>query len=384
MPTSILDPIDELLRGIGRSLDIPAEMQLEAVRRYTHLGQWLATKYDIGWTVEIYPQGSMRLGTVVRPDFDVEQYDLDMVLVIHVDKDQITKQQLRDATGEMLKAYIEDNEQSIICIPKLHERGRCWTLDFSAIGFHMDVLPAVPRSQGDETAIAITDRDLFHWQYSNPIAYADWFLTKTPDPLFEEARRRVASRMQVSIEEVPRFVVRTPLQRAVQVVKRHRDLYFADEPDLKPASILVTTLVAHGYSGTSDLRTILTGFLDGLAANVTNDGGTWWVPNPVEAEENLADKWNTAPERRIAFERWTAQLQSDLGDVAAEVGLDRIAARLGAGFGVKVVTAAAAGLGATLAAGARSVSATGSINAAAASTRPIGPHTFHGSIAPTT
>jgi hypothetical protein len=357
-------------------------MQLEAERRYTHLGRWLESQYGIHWSIEIYPQGSMRLGTVVRPDFAVEQYDLDMVLVVHVDKDDITKQELRDSIGTMLQAYIDDNEDSLACVPKLHERGRCWTLDFGEIGFHMDVLPAVPRPDGDDTAIAITDRDLFHWQYSNPIAYADWFLAKTPALLFDEARRRVALRMQMSIEEVPRFLVRTPLQRSVQVVKRHRDLYFSDTPDLKPASILVTTLVAQAYAGHSDVKTIITSFLDGLPVHITHDAGTWWVPNPVEADENFADKWNKVPERRVAFQQWTSQLRADLADAAAQEGLDRIAGRLGAGFGGKAVTAAAAALGTAIAAGPKSVSAGGTLNTASTTTRPIRPHTFHGPTAP--
>ena len=34
----------------------------------------------------------------------------------------------------------------------------------------------------------------------------------------------------------------------MQILKRHRDGAFADRPDVKPASIILTTLAAHAYN----------------------------------------------------------------------------------------------------------------------------------------
>jgi hypothetical protein len=36
--------------------------------------------------------------------------------------------------------------------------------------------------------------------------------------------------------------VKTPLQQAVQILKRHRDMMFADDPEHKPISVIITTL----------------------------------------------------------------------------------------------------------------------------------------------
>jgi hypothetical protein len=373
-----IDHLDELLRGITRSLDIPPELQLEATRRYRHLGEWLEHHYGVRWRIEIYPQGSMRLGTVVRPDFEIEQYDLDMVLVIDIDKENVSKQDLRDSVGDLLNAYIDANNEALPCVPKLQERGRCWTLDFGEIGFHMDVLPAVPNREGAEHAIAITDRDLHHWQYSNPIAYADWFLAKNPTELFDEARLRVAAWMKRSIEEVPTFLVRTPLQRAVQIVKRHRDLHFAGDPTIKPASVLLTTLVAQSYAGGRDLKTILQDFLKSLPDLIRKENGQWIVANPVEPNENFADKWNTSPERHEAFYEWTAQLRVDLEEAFEATGLDKIAARLGTSFGAKPVAAAASALGAAIATAPATITRAGRVNTVSPTSRTVPHHTFHG------
>ena len=43
---------------------------------------------------------------------------------------------------------------------------------------------------------------------------------------------------KVSIEDVPEWRVKTPLQRSVQILKRHRDIYFQQKPEVRPVSVL--------------------------------------------------------------------------------------------------------------------------------------------------
>lgn len=50
-----------------------------------------------------------------------------------------------------------------------------------------------------------------------------------------------------SVRAVPKYQSnKTPLQRAVQILKRHRDIMFAGDED-KPVSIIITTLAAKAY-----------------------------------------------------------------------------------------------------------------------------------------
>ena len=65
MPNSNLQVVSRLLGATVEELDIsPLQYEL-AVRRYSDLGQWLVA-LGIG-DPDVYPQGSFRLGTVVRP-----------------------------------------------------------------------------------------------------------------------------------------------------------------------------------------------------------------------------------------------------------------------------------------------------------------------------
>jgi hypothetical protein len=57
----------------------------------------------------------------------------------------------------------------------------------------------------------------------------------------------LAEALKANIEDVPEWRVKTPLQRAVQLLKRHRDVYFAGDYENRPISIIITTLAAHAY-----------------------------------------------------------------------------------------------------------------------------------------
>ena len=255
-------------------------------------------------------------------------------------------------------------------------------LEYDGLGFHLDVLPAIPDAAAvSDSAILLTDRDLHHWQESDPIRYAEWFLVeRTPWEVTVRASAELATRLDVSVENVPRFLVRTPLQRAVQVAKRHRDVHFRSSPQLRPPSVLITTLIAMGYEGETSLREILERFLEVAPDLVESRDGIWWVPNPVAEGENFADKWNSHPERRAAFWEWVEALQSDLEHASSSLGFDAVAASLGRSFGEEPVRAAATAIGKSFGGSAAVAGpAIGSAGQLIRSKpkRPA-PHTFHG------
>jgi hypothetical protein len=89
---------------------------------------------------------------------------------------------------------------------------------------------------------------------------------------------------------VPEWEVRSTLQRVVQILKWHCMLRFANDPDNRPPSILITTLAHRAYTGERDLFTATRNTLDGMDTYIENRNGSWWVPNPAHEEENFADK----------------------------------------------------------------------------------------------
>ena len=146
-----------------------------------------------------------------------------------------------------------------------------------SVQFHADILPAIPdaepfkqflESRGyspsnwSDSAIAITDNTHPNyaeinpdWPRSNPKGYAEWFRSRMQIQ-FDAARRSFAESKQLRVEEVPEYKVKTPLQRSIQILKRHRDLWFdenqsAYDENAKPISIIITTLAGHAYNNES-------------------------------------------------------------------------------------------------------------------------------------
>ena len=359
MANDDLRVISQLLGASVDGLDISAEQFELAVCRYEDLGQWLVER-GIG-DPDVYPQGSFRLGTVVRPT-NSSDFDIDLVFLRPLAKESITQKELHAQAEKLLRAYIaargDENGE-----PRLEEKSRCWTLVYADDKFHMDVLPVIPDPDGDDTAILLSDRDLHRWQHSNPIGYAEWFWKSMGDAV-EIGRARLATTLSREVEDVPRWLVRTALQRVVQLLKLHRDTFFHHQPQDKPASILITTLATHAYSGESDLYEAYRKVAYTLPSHIEQCNGEFWVPNPAHEEENFADKWNSNPDRKAHFDRWAKALITDADQWINSTGVDEAVRLLGAALGTTAVQGAkrvATGLSSAAASGALAVTPRGKL-----------------------
>lgn len=336
------NPLSELLLGAAESLDIPNELYLAAATEYNDVGGWLSehADRDQGW--QVYPQGSILLGTVVQPE-GRDEYDVDLVCLRSLERDQISQAELKEEVGDALRRYVTARTGDSGGPDGIESRKRCWTLTYER-AFHLDVLPALPSEDGSATGILLTDRDLHHWQYSDPKGYAEWFNSRMALEFFAK-RAELAEATQVDPEEIPEFEVRTTLQRGVQILKHHRNRFFADNLDKRPASILVTTLAAQAYEGEGDLLGALLGMAEAMPGLIERSGDAWMVANPVEPRENFADKWAKDPELPMAFHAWLTELRADLRAADDERGLPRVAARLSESLGSGPVEKAAQRLG---------------------------------------
>jgi len=382
--------LNEVLRRLAESLDIPPSKYRQAVERYEAVGGWLEDGNYGGCAdaPEIGPQGSFRLGTVVRPLKEGKEadYDIDLVCRLNQVKSATTPAALKTGVGDRLKENADYARM-------LDEEGRrCWTLEYAeedGVGFHMDILPAVSDEDAAKRslvfqgvpweyaqhAVAITEKDGHGGRYSwtlggsNPKGYAGWFVNRNL-PVFakvadHQKRLLVEAHGSIycSVEEVPDALVRTPLQRAVQILKRHRDMRFLGhrwEGD-KPISIIITTLAAQAYQNESDVYTALLNIADRLGryavllrpvALLTEDlsdrlierrDGGWYIPNPVNPGENFADRWNTSGSHKAeAFFQWVRWVKQDL-DAAIRAGdLSEVGLLLTPIFGKRVSEAAIA------------------------------------------
>ena len=196
-----------------------------------------------------------------------------------------------------------------------------------------------------DTAISITHKEnsSYAWSASDPHGYGEWFGGKNADAFArvvveqKQIIQRRASLVFESVDDVPDQLVRTPLQRSIQLMKRHRDIHFnrSETINYAPISIIITTLGAHLYAGETDTHTALLGIVgrfQGHAALVEGKAidptlatmgliqrlpdGTWYIANPVNPTENFADRWHEDDQARArAFFSWVAALQKDLLNV---------------------------------------------------------------------
>jgi hypothetical protein len=116
-----------------------------------------------------------------------------------------------------------------------------------------------------------------------------------------------------SVDDIPDYKVKTPLQRAIQLLKRHRDCMFADDGKHKPISIIITTLAAHAYNEEPTISAALQSILTGMENHIEYRGDVTWVTNPVNPAENFADKWAEEAEKRENFYKWLEHARHDFG-----------------------------------------------------------------------
>ena len=304
-----------ILEGIIEKLELPDSAYENAKNRYEDIGKWLERKGSevVGYSPHIFPQGSFRLGTAIRPLADDEEYDLDLSCKLQsgISKYTHTQEFLKEIVGVELKKYRQYRNIS----KPLESKHRCWRLEYQDdLSFHIDIVPSIPQDADTKKVIydqmrnseyglnvasfisdqvlAITDdRDNHYrtispiWKVSNPEGYARWFEVRM-SPKYDSFNLR-----QSQVDKLPVYKRKNPLQRVIQILKRHRDIKYNNDEirDSKPISIIITTLAAKAYNGETDIISALNAVLAGMG-NYVNEARPK-VPNPVNEAEDFADRW---------------------------------------------------------------------------------------------
>ena len=372
---------DKLFDKIADELDISPSLYKTAVDRYTAIGNWLdeINLVDVfegsedpippeKIRAEIFPQGSFALGTVVKPwrKGDEQEYDIDLVFQLDLKVGTKLPHALKNAVGKRLKSHGTYSQM-------LKEEGkRCWTIAYAEqnnIQFHLDILPAlngknISRQLYRNSEISISDKmdsNHYQWLSSNPRGYAEWFKEKNIIAFNRVAsyeRQKVAAMESIfaTVHDVPDQLVRTPLQRAIQILKRHRDIRFnglSNEKE-KPISMIITTLAALSYDNEESISLTLENIINKLLSYkillLGGRGGTnkrklielgadgkWIIPNPVCPEENFADKWHLDGHKRAkAFFQWLDWLELDMAALVEQNDQARQRTLLEEKFGSRV------------------------------------------------
>jgi hypothetical protein len=352
--------LEELLEDIVEELDVPTSLYEAADRAYTSVGRWLERPGSalVSLRPVVHVQGSFALGTATKPATDEDEYDVDAVCELTGSKAVFTQQKLKDLLGHELRLYAQAHSMQ----NPPERRTRCWTLNYAdEAQFHLDVLPALKDGQTAAavyaahgisnpyaaTSIAITDEShpQFRvitnlWPRSNPRGYAQWFRLRQRT-IFEERRAKVAARTQAKVEQIPDYKVKTPLQAAIQILKRHRDMWGQENPNRGPISIILTTLAAHAYQQEPTIFSALARILNDMDRFIERRNGQTWIANPSDPLENFADKWIGNPDLAVGFHEWLAAAREDFFAASRAASREFLIQRLAASLGDRLVRVAA-------------------------------------------
>ena len=173
--------------------------------------------------------------------------------------------------------------------------------------FWLDILPACRDDHNGGTCIQVPDRDLRRWKPSNPIGYADWFKAAGRRIIvkFSDSRKELVI-AEATVEPLPTLQAteeKTMLQLVVQLLKRWRDIHYAN-CEYPPISIVLTTLAADLYTGEQSISRALLEVLEGIVGRLDAahaQGRRLAVPNPVHLEEDFSERWDSCPKAYLAF-----------------------------------------------------------------------------------
>ena len=112
---------------------------------------------------------------------------------------------------------------------------------------------------------------------------------------------------------------------------------FADDGDHKPISIIITTLAGHSYNEEPTISATLMSILTNMNKHIEYQDDEAWIANPVNPEENFADKWAEEPKKRENFDNWLKQARHDFGLYLRASPFDTVPAVLKNGLGADLV-----------------------------------------------
>ncbi len=317
-----------ILNEMLSTLELPDTAYEKAKTRYEDIGEWLGRPDSVckDFKPHIYSQGSFRLGTAIKPIGGEDSYDLDLACELETGKtkENSTQKEIKELIGAELEKYRKARNIQ----EELEPKHRCWRLEYKdELNFHIDIVPCIPEQEtkrisikeeliregvddylselvADLTVVITDDRHPKYsqicndWKISNPQGYSKWFESRMKlAPEFLEKRALLE---KANIDELPTYKWKTPLQQAIQLLKRHRDLMYKDNPDSKPISIIITTLAAKAYRGDTEISEAILNILNEMG-NLVNPNKPK-VPNPVDPSEDFADKWYDEKYKHLKLE----------------------------------------------------------------------------------
>lgn len=330
-----------LLDQLCQQIEITETQYQTAKDRYEAVGLWLSRSNSPDLEqVQIYPQGSVALGTTIKP-LASNEFDVDLVCHLPTLPHTSDARAIKALIGTRLK-------ENAIYKGMLEEKQRCWRINY-ANEFHLDITPSIGNPYCHQAGELVPDKALAEWKPTNPKGYIIKFDQYAAiSPRFYMTETKLAKGPYDGVDPLPEQTFSKPfLKRIVQLLKRHRDQMFVgkNQAYLAPISVIITTLVGwayakcatqQAYTDTFDFITAVIREMPTFIIIEMRSGGQHFrIENETTAGENFADKWNRNPRLAHAFYDWHHDALTSVESLLQIEGVDLFAESLSNKFGAK-------------------------------------------------
>lgn len=330
-----------MLDQLCQQIEITETQFQTAKARYEAVGAWLSGSSSPHLDqVQIYPHGSVALGTMIKP-IVANEFDVDLVCHLPTLSHTSDARAVKGLIGTRLKEHATYKGM-------LEEKQRCWRINY-ANEFHLDITPSIGNPHCYQGGELVPDKALAQWKPTNPKGYIDRFGQYAAiRPRIYLAETNFARATYDSVEPLPEPTMSKPiLKRIVQLLKRHRDQQFVrtNRADLAPISVIITTLAGWAYARCAtqqvhaDAFDFITAVIREMPSFIRTDVRSgqqhYIIENETTAGENFAEKWNSDPRRAAAFYEWHRDVQTSVESLLQVEGVDQFSERLSNKFGAK-------------------------------------------------
>lgn len=329
--------IKYFISRIGQELDLSKTKSKNIKDSYNALSRYINNNHDDTENTDfsVYPTGSYSTKTVVKP-LKGDDFDIDMI-VEFLKQDYKDVDNARDFYEKLLDVFSGDSQYS----DKVVENDHCITIKYEN-GYHVDIIPAKPISNN---SIRIPNRKRNKWVERRPKLYSQWFneisnkkskfvyfneKASINDALFARDRAIEIDELEESdFEEV------NVLNRAVQLIKRARDVYFDSKNISKriPQSIIYTTLCALHYEGEYDILELMEKYSNKF---LSLSESRLSVQNPVNNSEYFTEKWPDKKEYQTNFESFSKYFHKQISVLGSSNDSEEIITVLNELFGSSI------------------------------------------------
>jgi hypothetical protein len=340
------DPLDAILAEIAVNIQLPPGLHATAVARYQAVCNYIERSGSPleGRVSCLYPQGSMAIDATTSTRGTDDEYDLDAVAEIMGGSEG--PEALLDLLERALEGYP---------VSGMERKTRCITL-YYADGMHLDVTPARRRAPKEKEGViphAKRGRPEEHrYVPMNAFAFCEWYKARCPledrfaialsKRLYEEHGVAFAAAEVEDVPEQTPLLIKSVATVALQLIKRHRNILYADASGRMPPSVMLSCHAGYASSpgmGLADMVMRQARWTAREIDRAAREHRLIDVPNPEYGAEHFTDRWPANQSQQQQYARALHALADGLQQ-ARERGaqLEDLQAWLREQFGQRAVT----------------------------------------------